>query len=403
MESIEKSIEIIKQGIIEIISEEDLIAKLKKSKAEGKPLRIKYGADPSAPDLHIGHTVPIRKLRQFQELGHQIVFIIGDFTAQIGDPSGKSETRKRLTPEQVKTNAATYLDQIFKLLDKDKTEVVFNSSWLNLINLPEVIALSAKYTVARMLERDDFNNRFKSEKPIYVHEFLYPLVQAYDSVVVKSDVELGGTDQKFNFLVGREIQREYGQEPQIVITLPILEGTDGVKKMSKSLGNYIGINESPKEMFGKTMSITDELIGKYFELALGYAHDKAKEIDDGIKAGTVHPRNAKARLAKELVALYHNEEAGEQALEEFDRIFKQKEVPDEIEEFSIDCPDEKIWIVKLMTDIGFTKTNGEARRLISGGGVYVDSEKISDENFELTKGEYLLKVGKRRFAKVILK
>lgn len=402
MESIGKTIEIIKQGIVDFISEKELVEKLKKAQIENRPLRIKYGADPSAPDLHIGHTVPIRKLREFQELGHQVVFIIGDFTAQIGDPTGKSQTRKRLTPEEVKENSKTYFEQIFKLLDKDKTEVVYNSSWFNKMALTKAIELSAKYTVARMLERDDFEKRYKSERPIYIHEFLYPLIQGYDSVMVKADVELGGTDQKFNFLVGREIQREYNMSPQVVITLPILEGTDGVNKMSKSLGNYIGITEPPKEIYGKTMSIPDDLIGRYFFLALDYPEAEVQEIETGLVSGSLHPRDTKAKLARELVTLYHNEQAATDAAEEFDRIFKKKGLPDEIDSLTLKSDNGSIWLVKAMVAIGFANSNSEGRRLIRGGAVSVDSEKIAEESFELVSGEYLLKVGKRRFAKIII-
>ncbi|HON49843.1 MAG TPA: tyrosine--tRNA ligase [Candidatus Sumerlaeota bacterium] len=386
-------------GAVDVIPEAELVAKIEKSKKSGQPLRVKYGADPSAPDIHLGHTVPIRKLRQFQDMGHVVVFIIGDFTARIGDPTGKSETRKRLSPEEVDVNAQTYLNQIFKILDPDKTEVVRNSSWFDTMTFTKVIELGAKYTVARMLERDDFHKRFTEERPIFVHEFLYPLAQAWDSVEVRSDIEIGGTDQRFNLLVGREIQREVGQTPQCVLTVPLLVGTDGINKMSKSLGNYIGITESPREMFGKTMSIPDNLIGDYFLLALGYKKDEVDRFDKEMKTGALNPRDLKARLAREIAALYHSAAAAQDAEEEFNRIFREKELPDEIEEktFGKDAT-----ITNILTTAGMAPSNREARRLITGGGVYIDSSRVDSPELALPPGEHIMKVGKRRFLRIII-
>ncbi|HRR31476.1 MAG TPA: tyrosine--tRNA ligase [Candidatus Sumerlaeia bacterium] len=386
-------------GAVDVIPEDELVAKIEKSKKSGQPLRVKYGADPSAPDIHLGHTVPIRKLRQFQDMGHIVVFIIGDFTARIGDPTGKSETRKRLSPEEVDVNAQTYLNQIFKILDPDKTEVVRNSSWFDTMTFTKIIELGAKYTVARMLERDDFHKRFTEERPIFVHEFLYPLAQAWDSVEVRSDIEIGGTDQRFNLLVGREIQREVGQTPQCVLTVPLLVGTDGINKMSKSLGNYIGITESPREMFGKTMSIPDNLIGDYFLLALGYKKDEVDRFDKEMKTGALNPRDLKARLAREIAALYHSAAAAQDAEEEFNRIFREKELPDEIEEktFGKDAT-----ITNILTTAGMAPSNREARRLITGGGVYIDSSRVDSPELALPPGEHIMKVGKRRFLRIII-
>jgi len=386
-------------GAVDVIPEEELVAKIEKSKKSGLPLRVKYGADPSAPDIHLGHTVPIRKLRQFQDMGHVVVFIIGDFTARIGDPTGKSETRKRLSPEEVDVNAQTYLNQIFKILDPDKTEVVRNSSWFDTMTFTKVIELGAKYTVARMLERDDFHKRFTEERPIFVHEFLYPLAQAWDSVEVRSDIEIGGTDQRFNLLVGREIQREVGQTPQCVLTVPLLVGTDGINKMSKSLGNYIGITESPREMFGKTMSIPDNLIGDYFLLALGYKKDEVDRFDKEMKTGALNPRDLKARLAREIAALYHSAAAAQDAEEEFNRIFREKELPDEIEEKTFG---KNATITNILTTAGMAPSNREARRLITGGGVYIDSSRVDSPELALPPGEHIMKVGKRRFLRIII-
>lgn len=394
--------EIITSRAVDVILEEELLEKLRTARKEGRALRIKYGADPSAPDIHLGHTVPIRKLREFQELGHKVVFIIGDFTARIGDPTGKSETRKRLTPEEVDDNATTYLAQIFKILDPAKTEVMKNSSWFDRMTFTQVIELGAKYTVARMLEREDFKKRISEERPIFIHEFLYPLAQGWDSVVVKADVEIGGTDQKFNCLVARDIMREAGMTPQCIMTFPILLGTDGVNKMSKSLGNYIGITEPPREIFGKIMSIPDSIMGDYFELTLGYKKEDVKEITDDVEKGIIHPRNLKARLGRELVTLYHSASAAQAAEEEFNRIFREKELPDEILQKIFYREDCEPTITNLLTKTGLAPSNREARRLVSGGGVYVDNIRVESPDNMLEPGEHIVKVGKRRFLKIII-
>ena len=331
MMDIAAQLSIIKSGAAELISEEELLRKFKKSLKTGRPLRIKAGFDPTAPDLHLGHTVLIQKIRQFQELGHHIIFLIGDFTGMIGDPTGKSETRKPLTKEDVARNAETYKAQIFKILDEKKTEVVFNSSWMNNLSVSDLIILASKYTVARMLERDDFKKRYSGNRPIAIHEFLYPLIQGYDSVVLNADVELGGTDQKFNLLVGRELQREFGQEPQVVITMPLLEGLDGTNKMSKSLGNYVGITEPPGEIFGKIMSVSDELMLRYYELLSSISNTEIEALKDGLKKGTAHPKDAKSNLAKEIVARFHGKDAAVKAASEFDKVFKSKGLPEAIE------------------------------------------------------------------------
>lgn len=400
MRCIEEQLELIKRGSVEVISEEELIKKLK----EGRPLTVKAGFDPTAPDLHLGHTVLIHKLRQFQELGHKVVFLIGDFTGMIGDPTGKSETRKSLTRDDVLKNAETYKEQVFKILDPEKTEVRFNSEWMDRMTAVDMINLAARYNVARMLEREDFHKRFKNGQSISIHEFLYPLIQGYDSVALKADVEIGGTDQKFNLLVGRELQRDYGQPPQVVITMPLLEGTDGINKMSKSLGNYIGITEPPKEIFGRVMSVTDELMFRYYELLSRISTQELTSLKDGVKNGTVHPKDAKVRIAKEMVARFHGQNAAEQAAEEFSRMFKAGGLPDEIEETEVPCDGEKILLAVAIAKAGLASSNSEARRLIQQGGVSVDNSKITDINAELASGkEYLFQVGKRKFAKVRLK
>ncbi len=388
------------RSTVDLIPEEEFLERLQAARKNRTPLRVKYGVDPSAPDLHLGHTVPIRKLKQFQDFGHQVIFLIGDFTARIGDPTGKSETRKRLTKEQVDSNARTYLEQIFKLLDEAKTQVVYNSTWLEKMTFSDVIELSSKYTVARMLEREDYKKRFKDEKPIYVHEFLYPLMQGYDSIALRSDVEIGGTDQKFNILVARELQREYGQSPQIILTLPILIGTDGMNKMSKSLNNYIGITEPPQEIFGKAMSIPDRLMADYLELTLGYAPDEVAGLMRSVEQGKLHPRDLKARLARELVATYHSATAAKAAEEEFNRVFRERDIPTDIQETTLRCEDAKLWIVKLLVQAGFAKSNREARKLITAGAVCLNTEKITDQDYEVSTGQHVLKVGKRRFLRV---
>ncbi len=400
MLNVNEQLEIIKRGSVEVISEEELVKKLNK----GKPLLIKAGFDPTAPDLHLGHTVLIHKLRQFQELGHKVLFLIGDFTGMIGDPTGKSETRKALTRDDVKRNAETYKEQVFKILDPEKTEVRFNSEWMDRMTAVDLISLAARYNVARMLERDDFHKRYKSGQSISIHEFLYPLIQGYDSVALKADVEIGGTDQKFNLLVGRELQRDYGLEPQVVLTMPLLEGTDGVNKMSKSLGNYIGITEPPKEIFGKVMSITDELMLRYYELLSHISTQELTSLKEGVKNGTVHPKDAKVTLAKEMVARFHGRDAAEQAAGEFSNIFKAGGLPDEIEVKEILCDGEKVLLAVAIAKAGLSSSNSDARRLIQQGGVSVDSTKVTEINAELAvRNEYLVQVGKRKFAKIRLK
>ncbi len=391
----------LRRGAVEIISEEELLGKLERSLRTGVPLRVKLGADPSAPDLHLGHTVVLRKLRQFQDLGHQVIFLIGDFTGMIGDPTGRSETRKPLSVEEIQANAETYKRQIFQILDQSRTEIRFNSEWLSRMDFAHVIRLAAQYTVARLLERDDFQKRYREGRPIGVHEFLYPLAQGHDSVVLRADVELGGTDQKFNLLVGRELQRDHGQEPQVALITPLLEGTDGVQKMSKSLGNYIGIGEPAREVYGKTMSIPDALIAKYAELVAGMSPEAIEAMEEGLKLGTLHPRIAKAEVARKLVALYHGERAAEEATCEFDRIFREKGLPDDINLFMVADEMTAVDIVWLLKESGGTRSLSEARRLIRQGGVSLDGEVVRDEYAKiLMDREYLLRVGKRFFRRV---
>jgi len=393
---ISAQLEVIKRGAVEIIPEDDLIAKLK----QGRSLRIKAGFDPTAPDLHLGHTVLIQKMKQFQELGHEVIFLIGDFTGMIGDPSGKSETRKQLTREEVVKNAETYKEQIFKILDPQKTIIEFNHTWMEKMDAVSMIGLAAKYTVARMLERDDFKQRYQKQQPISIHEFLYPLIQGYDSVALKADVELGGTDQRFNLLMGRELQREYGQAPQVVLTMPLLEGTDGVHKMSKSLGNYIGINEAPEEMFGKIMSISDELMWRYYELLSDKNLTEIQTIRAQVENETVHPMEAKKSLAAELVARFHGDEAARSAQDYFETRYQKKSMPKEIKkQFSAPDP---VWICELIADrLGFAKSRGEARRLIAQGAVKVDGKVVTDVNFQFQRRDHeIIEVGKNRIAQV---
>jgi tyrosyl-tRNA synthetase len=394
---------IIRQGCHEIIREEELAARLEKARATGKPLRVKAGFDPTAPDLHLGHTVLIQKLKNFQDLGHQVIFLIGDFTGLIGDPSGKSETRPPLTEEQVKANAATYERQIFKVLDPEKTLIDFNSRWMKPMPAQDLIRLAARHTVARMLEREDFHKRYTSQTPISIHEFLYPLIQGYDSVALRADVELGGTDQTFNLLVGRDLQREYGQAPQVVITLPLLEGLDGVQKMSKSLGNYVGIDEPPKEMFGKLMSVSDPLMLRYYELLTDITPVELSRLKNDLASGAQHPRQVKEDLAKAMVARYHSRAAADHEALEFIRVLRERELPEEIEEVTLKVSEPNLWLPRLMVDAGLAASTSEAQRLIRGGGVQVDGEKIADPKLELAAGKtYLLQVGKRRFKRVTL-
>lgn len=392
---------IIKRGTVEILIEKELEEKLEKSIKTGTPLRIKAGFDPTAPDLHLGHTVLLQKMRQFQQLGHEVCFLIGDFTGMIGDPTGKSETRKALTTEDVLKNAETYKEQVFKILDPAKTKVMFNSEWLSAMGATDMIALAAKYTVARMLERDDFGKRYANQMPISIHEFLYPLIQGYDSVAMKADVELGGTDQKFNLLVGRELQREWGQRPQSVITMPLLEGLDGVNKMSKSLGNYIGINDPPDEIFGKIMSVSDELMLRYYELLSDLSLSEIEKLKLGLKAHDVHPMDAKKQLGREIVGRYHGQAAAVQAEENFVKRFRDNQMPDEMPEITMPIASEPIALAKLLVQAGLVSSNGEGKRAVQQGGVKVNGDKVSDEFLELKcEGTYILQVGKRRFGRV---
>ncbi len=398
---VEEQIKLLKKGAVEIIQEEDLIRKLERSIKDNKPLVVKAGFDPTAPDIHLGHTVLLRKMKHFQDLGHTVVFLIGDFTGLIGDPTGRSATRPAMTREEINRNAETYKQQVFKILDPQKTVVDFNSRWLGALTSFEIIKLASKYTVARLLERDDFTKRFKSGLPISVHELLYPLMQAYDSVALQADVELGGTDQKFNLLVGREIQREYGQEPQVILTMPLLEGLDGVEKMSKSLGNYVGINEPPREMFGKLMSISDQLMYRYYELLTDVTTDQIESWKKQAGEGKVNPRDLKAQLARMIVADFWGEEEARKASDEFDRIFKLKEIPEDIEEKLIETGKDtnSMGLVDVMVNLGLVPSRGEAKRLIRQGGVYLDGQRVDslDHLVDATKNEQILKIGKRKF------
>lgn len=397
-----EQMDVIKRDVAEIIPEEDLSRKIDRSIKKKKPLNIKLGCDPSHPDLHLGHSVVLRKLRQFQDLGHQAILIIGDFTGIIGDPSGRSKTRPPLTLEETRKNGQTYFEQATKILSTKRITMLYNSEWLGKMSFKDVILLACKYTVARILERDDFANRYKAGDPISIHELLYPLAQAMDSVAIEADVELGGTDQKFNLLVGRDIQREYKQEPQVILTMPLLVGTDGTEKMSKSLDNHIGIAESPKEIYGKTLSIPDDLIYAYFLLTTNVPMKEVQQIKEQLENRSVNPRDLKRRLARELVTLYFNEQAARNAEEEFDKIFVQKEVPEKIEEFAIHGEDGKIPIVELLTTTRMASSNSDARRLIQQGGVSIDGQKITDVNTMIPlKKEFILKVGKRRFLKIV--
>ncbi|MBI3757923.1 MAG: tyrosine--tRNA ligase [Deltaproteobacteria bacterium] len=394
--SVDEQLREIQRGTVDIIPLEELKRKLE----TGKPLRVKLGADPSAPDLHFGHTVVLNKLRQFQQLGHTVIFLIGDFTGMIGDPTGRSETRKPLTREQIKANADTYTKQVFKILDPGKTEIRFNSEWMEALSSSDMIRLCSQYTVARLLERDDFAKRFRETIPIHVHELLYPLVQGYDSVALRADVEVGGTDQRFNLLVGRELQRSYGQEPQVILTMPLLEGTDGVQKMSKSLGNYIGITEAPTEIYGKVMSISDPIMVKYYELlsVVDNAHVEA------IKRGDIHPMDAKQQLAAELVARFHGTAAANAAAADFVQRFQRRELPTELETFTWAGQEQTVWICHVMREAGLAKSTSEARRLITQGGVRLDGEKIEDADLRMTtQGEKILQVGRRRIMKVFFR
>ena len=399
MISAQEQVRQIKHGVADLINEQDLVKKIEKSIKENKPLVVKLGLDPTAPDIHLGHTVPLRKLRLFQEFGHQVVIVIGGFTARIGDPTGKSVTRPPLTKEEVLKNAETYKTQIFKVLDPEKTIVRDNSEWLESMNFADVLRLASSYTVARMMERDDFSKRFKEGRPIGVHEFMYPLMQGHDSVALHADVEFGGTDQTFNLLMGRHLQELEGQEPQVVITMPLLEGLDGIQKMSKSLGNYIGIDEEPKEMYGKAMSIPDELMMRYFMLVTDMSIEEQEDMAKRLESGELHPRDAKMQLALTIVRLYHGEEAALEAEEEFKRVFQQRAMPTDIPEYAMDAPTEPIFVPQFCTDAGLTASNGEARRSIKAGAFKVNGEKYTEENLKLEDG-MIVQVGKRKFVKI---
>ncbi len=390
---------LIKHGVAELLPEEEFQKKLEKSVATNTPLKIKLGLDPTAPDIHLGHTVVLRKLKLFQELGHKVIIIIGDFTASIGDPSGKSATRPPLAPEQIVENAKTYQEQIFKVLDPEKTEIRYNSEWLSKLGFADVLRLAARSTVAQMLERNDFHNRYTEGKPIGIHEFLYPLMQGYDSVALESDVEFGGTDQTFNLLMGRQLQETEGQRPQTIITMPILEGLDGVQKMSKSLGNYIGVSEDPKEMYGKAMSIPDELMMRYFMLVTDMSIEEQEELAKKLESGEAHPRDTKMNLAFTIVELFHGKEAAEYAQGEFVRVFQKRDMPTEIPVYEYKEEDKNVYLPQFLTTTGLTTSNSEARRSIQQGAVKVNGEKYQEENL-LLEQEMILQVGKRKFIQV---
>lgn len=389
---------ILAENTVEIIVDEEFKKKLEKSVAEKKPLRCKLGIDPSAPDLHLGHAVVLHKLRQFQDLGHHIIIILGDFTGRVGDPTGRSETRKQLTEEEVMANAKTYQEQIFLILDPDRTEMVFNSEWLANLNFADVIKLASTLTVARMMEREDFAKRYQENTAISIHEFFYPLMQGYDSIAIRADIEFGATEQKFNLLMGRHLQREYGQEPQVAFTMPILVGTDGVQKMSKSLGNYIGINESPDQIYGKAMSISDDAMPEYFRLATTLPSEEVNSILNNLKSGILHPRDVKMRLAREIVSLYHSSQAAKDAEEQFKQVFQKRGMPSEMPSYIFTAPAD---IITVMVDAGLASTKSEARRLIQQNGVKLDGETVGSIDIILTekKGK-VLQVGKRKFARI---
>lgn len=395
--NLENSLQIIKRGSAEIISESEMLTRLQ----QGRPLRIKAGFDPTAPDIHLGHTVLLNKMRQFQDLGHEVIVIIGDFTAMIGDPTGRSAARPPLSREQILCNAKTYEEQVFKVLIPERTQIIFNSTWLQPLTASDLITLAATYTVARMLERDDFSKRYKGNQPIAIHEFIYPLLQAYDSVQIKADVELGGTDQKFNLLVGRELQKHYGQDPQLVLTMPLLEGLDGVHKMSKSLGNYVGITEAPQEMFGKLMSISDELMWRYFELLSFKASAAIARLREDVMVRGLNPRDVKVELAQELVARFHGAAAAEQAYADFVARFKQGEIPADLPEVSVNVGKDGLWLANLLKAAGLVASTSDAYRAIEQGGVKIDGEKASDGKLLIRPGSVAVyQVGKRRFAKI---
>jgi len=400
MSSIDEQIKLIERGVIDCISREELVKKLEKSLATGIPLRIKAGFDPTAPDLHLGHTVLLQKLKHFQDLGHDVYFLIGDFTGMIGDPTGKSETRKALTREDVARNAESYKEQVFKILDPEKTRVVFNSQWLGKLDSFAMIRLASELTVARMLEREDFKVRFREGNPISIHEFLYPLIQGYDSVALEADVEIGGTDQLFNLLMGRDLQRSRKQAPQVVLTLPLLEGLDGVNKMSKSLGNYIGITESANDIYGKILSISDQLMFRYYELLSDLGGEQIVQLKKDMEEGKLHPKEIKKQLARELTARFHSVEAAMQAEQNFEQVFQKGGLPDDIQVVEIEAS-EDLWLPQLLVDMELVKSTSDGRRMIKQNAVSLDGEKVTDVNAMVKpKGEVLVKVGKLRYCKV---
>ena len=401
--TLNEQMDILRTGVAEIFPEDEIVKKIERSITTKKPLTIKLGCDPSRPDLHIGHAVVLRKLRSFQDLGHQAILIVGDFTGMIGDPTGKSKTRPALSLEETRANGLSYFEQASYILSESNLTIKYNSEWLSTMSFADIIKLAAQYTVAQMLERDDFSKRFHANEPLSIHEFLYPLAQAMDSVAIKSDIELGGTDQKFNLIVGREIQKAYGVEPQGIIIMPILEGTDGIEKMSKSLGNYIAITDTPREMFGKVMSIPDTLITRYYQYAAMESESKTKELSIGLAEGSIHPRQAKVDTAIGVVAVYHGKEAGQAAFEEFERIFVKKDLPDIVDERSISELGSNPLIVDVLAHTGMVTSKGEARRLIQGGGVSIDGEKVSDisQTVDISNPR-IIKVGKRKFLKIMM-
>ena len=397
--NVQEQLEYLAKGSVDLIEKADLKAKIER----GKPLTVKVGFDPTAPDIHLGHTVVIRKMRHFQQLGHRVIFLIGDFTGMIGDPTGKKATRPALTRAEIEANADTYRKQVYKILDPEKTEVRFNSEWLGALGAEGMVKLAAKYTLARILERDDFRKRFEAHQPIAIHELLYPLAQGYDSVALKCDVEMGGTDQLFNLLVGRDLMREYGQEPQVVLTMPLLEGLDGIEKMSKSLGNYIGIDEEPAQIYGKVMSISDALMWKYYTLCTDLSPAAVAELRERVETGAHHPMEAKKELARSIIRDFHSAEAADAAEAEFRRVFSERQAPTEIEETTLPASAEPLLLSKVITNAGLAESNKDAQRVIAQGGVLVDNVKVDSTRHALDASagsSYLLKVGKRRFARV---
>ncbi len=400
--SLEEQLKVIQRGTVEIIPEEELVEKLKACIRENKPLRVKQGFDPTAPDIHLGHTVCLRKLKQFQELGHKVILIIGDYTGMVGDPSGRSETRPQLTTDEIKTNALTYQEQFFKVVDESKTEVHFNGEWFSKMSFGEVMKLASNFTVARMLERDDFCKRYKDQVPISIHELFYPLMQAYDSVMIHADMEIGATEQKFNLLAGRTIQELYGQKPQVILTMPVLVGTDGQQRMSKSLGNYIGVAELPKEIFGKIMSIPDEQIYNYFELVTDVKPDELAQIKKELEGKKTNPMILKKRLGKEIVRMYYDATEAEKACQEFERVFSKKELPENIPVIIVEHDQAEIWIAHLLVNAGCAESTSQIRRLIKQGGLYIDNLRVDDENLKvLVAGEKLVRIGKRGFFRIV--